>query len=34
MMAPDIEGNDLDGAAFKLSDFRGEVVMLVFWGDW
>ena len=32
--APDIEGNDLDGAAFKLSDYRGKVVLLDFWGDW
>ena len=32
--APDIEGTDLDGNAFKLSDYRGKVVMLDFWGDW
>ncbi|HEX5051168.1 MAG TPA: hypothetical protein VFZ65_05315 [Planctomycetota bacterium] len=32
--APDIEGEDLDGVAFKLSDHRGKVVMLTFWGDW
>lgn len=30
----DIEGVDLDGKAFKLSDHRGKVVMLSFWGDW
>jgi hypothetical protein len=34
MLAPDIEGEDLDGAAFKLSDYRGKVVVLDFWGNW
>jgi hypothetical protein len=34
MVAPDIEGKDLDGVAFKLSDYRGKVVVLDFWGDW
>lgn len=34
MAAPEIEGEDLDGVAFKLSDYRGKVVMLDFWGDW
>ena len=33
-MAPDIEGKDLDGVKFKLSDYRGKVVMLSFWGSW
>ena len=32
--APDIEGEDLDGVAFKLSDYKGKVVMLDFWGNW
>jgi len=32
--APDIVGEDLDGQPFKLSDYRGKVVMLDFWGDW
>ncbi len=32
--APDIEGEDLDGVKFKLSDSRGKVVMLSFWGSW
>ena len=32
--APEIAGEDLDGVAFKLSDYRGKVVMLDFWGDW
>jgi hypothetical protein len=34
MVAPDIEAADLDGVAFKLSDYRGKVVVLDFWGDW
>ena len=33
-VAPDIEGEDLAGVPFKLSDYRGKVVMLDFWGDW
>jgi peroxiredoxin len=32
--APEIEGDDLDGKPMKLSDFRGKVVVLDFWGDW
>jgi hypothetical protein len=32
--APDIEGQDLDGVAFRLSDYKGKVVLLDFWGDW
>ncbi len=32
--APEIEGQDLDGTPMKLSDFRGQVVVLDFWGDW
>lgn len=32
--APDIEGEDIDGVAFKLSDYRGKVILLDFWGDW
>lgn len=32
--APDIEGLDLDGVAFKLSDYKGKVIFLDFWGDW
>ncbi|MBO0700986.1 MAG: redoxin domain-containing protein, partial [Zavarzinella sp.] len=32
--APDIKGTDLDGKEFKLSDYRGKVVLLDFWGDW
>ena len=33
-IAPEIEGPDLDGVAFKLSDYRGKVVLLDFWGYW
>jgi peroxiredoxin len=32
--APDIEGEDLDGKKFKLSDYRGKVVVLDFWAGW
>ena len=32
--APEIEGADVDGKHFKLSDFRGKVVAIVFTGDW
>jgi hypothetical protein len=34
MIAPDIEGEDLDGVGFSLSDYRGKVVVLDFWGNW
>ena len=34
MVAPDIVGNDLDGVEFSLSDYRGKVVVIDFWGDW
>lgn len=34
MIAPEIEGEDLDGKPFKLSDYRGKVVLLDFWGNW
>lgn len=33
-VAPEIEGEDPDGVKFKLSDYRGKVVMIDFWGDW
>ncbi len=32
--APEIEGEDIDGKKFKLSDYKGKVVMLDFWGNW
>ncbi len=33
-VAPDIEGEDIRGKEFKLSSFRGKVVMVTFWGHW
>ena len=32
--APEIVGEDLDGVPFRLSDYRGKVVVLDFWGHW
>ena len=34
MEAPEIAGEDIDGVSFKLSDYRGKVVLLDFWGNW
>ncbi len=31
---PEISGQDIDGQAFKISDYRGKHVVLVFWGGW
>lgn len=33
-LIPEIEGRDVEGAEFKLSDYKGKVIMLDFWGDW
>ena len=33
-VAPDITGTDLDGVRFKLSDYRGKVVVVAFSGEW
>lgn len=33
-VAPDIAGEDVQGVAFHLSDYRGKVVLLDFWGNW
>jgi peroxiredoxin len=32
MVAPEFEIKDQEGATFKLSDYRGQVVVLDFWG--
>jgi serine/threonine protein kinase/peroxiredoxin/tetratricopeptide (TPR) repeat protein len=33
-LKPEIEGLDIEGKFFKLSDYRGKVVLLDFFGDW
>ena len=33
-MAPEIKGVDVHGKPLMLSDYRGKVVALVFWGTW
>ena len=32
--APEIEGKDAEGVSFKLSDYRGKHVIVMFWGGW
>jgi hypothetical protein len=32
--APEIEGEDTEGQPLRLSDYRGKVVLLKFWGFW
>jgi hypothetical protein len=32
--APEIKGQSVNGKAMKLSDYRGKVVLLDFFGDW
>ena len=34
MRAPEITGTDADGKEIKLSQFRGNVVVIDFWGFW
>jgi hypothetical protein len=34
MVAPDFTATDQDGTEFKLSDYRGKVVVVGFWGFW
>jgi hypothetical protein len=33
-VAPEIDGEDTDGKPMKLSDYRGKVVVIDFWGHW
>ena len=33
-IAPDFSGEDVDGNPLKLSDYRGKVLVLDFWGFW
>jgi cytochrome oxidase Cu insertion factor (SCO1/SenC/PrrC family) len=33
IVAPEIEGEDIDGTRFRLSEFRGKVVVLDCWVD-
>jgi len=33
-VAPEIEGEDIFGEKFKLSDYRGKIILLDFWGHW
>jgi thiol-disulfide isomerase/thioredoxin len=33
-IAPEIEGKDAENVPFKLSDYRGKVVVLTFSGNW
>ena len=32
--APEIANADIDGVEFKLSDHKGKIIFLDFWGDW
>ena len=31
---PEVAGPDTDGVNFKLSDYKGKVILIDFWGDW
>jgi thiol-disulfide isomerase/thioredoxin len=33
-VAPEIEGEDIDGKKLKLSDYHGKIVVLSFWASW
>ena len=33
-VAPNIVGTDADGQRFQLTDYRGKVIVLEFWGEW
>ena len=32
--SPEIEADDLDGVPFRLTQYRGKVVVLTFWATW
>jgi hypothetical protein len=32
--APEIDGEDIEGNRFKLSDYRGKVIVVDFWANW
>ena len=34
MQAPELVGTDVDGKEIRLSQYRGRVVVLDFWGLW
>jgi hypothetical protein len=34
MVAPNIEAEDVDGTMMKLSEYKGKVVLIDFWGNW
>ena len=34
MQVPNIEAEDVDGVKFNLTDYKGKVVVIDFWGDW
>jgi thiol-disulfide isomerase/thioredoxin len=34
MVAPDLEGEGLDGKPLKLSDYEGKIVLVDFWASW
>lgn len=33
-IAPDIVGEDLEGQTFRLHEYRGKIIALLFWGYW
>jgi len=33
-VAPDIDGEDMDGQRLHLADYKGKVVVLHFWANW
>jgi thiol-disulfide isomerase/thioredoxin len=34
LFGPESDGTDMDGKPIRLSDYKGKVVVLVFWGTW